>query len=117
MTLPPEEPIGVSASATFRDAFVEHHSAIGFKRQTEAAAGFDAYERLPKIKAPTLVLCGTCDQLVPTDNSRILASGIPNAELVVFEGAGHGYLCEGGDQANQVVRDFLKRHPIELKRW
>ncbi len=132
MTLPAKEAIQVSTSATFSHAFVEQHpeeirqwltkgaesppSAIGFKRQTEAAAGFDTYERLPLIKVPTLVLAGTCDQLIPPENSGILASRIPNAELMLFEGAGHGYLWEAEEQANHAVRDFLKRLPIEAKK-
>jgi pimeloyl-ACP methyl ester carboxylesterase len=132
MTLPADEAMRVSTSLTFSTSFIEHHpenikqwltkgaesppSVVGFQRQREAAAGFDTYERLPRIKAPTLVMAGTCDQLVPSENSRILASRIPNAELVLFEGAGHGYLWEAGEQANQMVRDLLSRHPIERER-
>jgi pimeloyl-ACP methyl ester carboxylesterase len=132
MTLPAEEVVRVSTSITFSTSFIERHpdkirqwlakgaesppSALGFKRQTDAAVEFDTYERLPQIKVPTLVMAGTCDQLIPPENSRILASRIPKAELVLFEGAGHGYLWEAEEQANQLVRDFLRRYPIEPKR-
>jgi pimeloyl-ACP methyl ester carboxylesterase len=57
-------------------------------------------------------LAGTADQLIPAENARILASRIPHAELVVFEGAGHGYLWEAEEEANRVVRDFLRRHAM-----
>lgn len=49
------------------------------------------------------------------ENSVTLAPRIPNAELVLFEGAGHGYLREA-EQANQVVCDYLRKHPIQEKR-
>ncbi|MFQ5924834.1 MAG: alpha/beta fold hydrolase [Dehalococcoidia bacterium] len=83
----------------------------GFVRQAEAIMGHDTYERLPQIKAPTLVIAGTGDRLIPVENSRILASRIPNAELVLFEGAGHGFLLEVEEEANKAVLDFLRRHP------
>jgi 3-oxoadipate enol-lactonase len=111
---------------TFSTIFMERHpekirewlvkgaesppSPTGFQRQAEAAAGFDTYDRLPQIGVPTLILAGTADQLIPADNSRILASRITNARLALFEGAGHGYLWEAEDEANRVVHDFLRQH-------
>jgi pimeloyl-ACP methyl ester carboxylesterase len=128
MSLSPEEAVKVSTSVTFSAGFIERHpqkirewlikgaeslpSPMGFRRQAEAVAGFDTYDRLRQISAPTLILAGTEDQLIPAENSRILASRIPNAELVFFEGAGHGYLWEAEEEANRVVRGFLHRHPI-----
>jgi pimeloyl-ACP methyl ester carboxylesterase len=130
MTLPVDEAVKVSTSATFSAAFIERHpekirewlikgaesppTPLGFKRQAEAATDFDTYDRLAQIAAPTLILAGTRDDLIPAENSRILASRIPNAELVLFEGAGHGYLWEAEEQANRVVRDFLRRHPVQM---
>jgi pimeloyl-ACP methyl ester carboxylesterase len=81
-----------------------------YRRQGQAMVGCDTYDRLPQIKAPTLVISGTADRIVPVENSRILASRIPNAELVLFEGAGHGYLLEVEDEANKAVLEFLERH-------
>ena len=71
---------------------------------------FNVYDQLPEIKAPTLVITGIEDQLLPADNSRVLASKIPNAELVLLDGLGHGYLWEADEKSNQIVLDFLKRH-------
>jgi pimeloyl-ACP methyl ester carboxylesterase len=126
MTLSPEEAVKVATSVTFSPTFIERHpdkindwlikgaesppSPMGFKRQAEAAAGFDTYDRLPQIRVPTLILAGTADQLIPSDNSRILASRIPDAKLVLLEGAGHGYLWEAEEEANRTVHDFLRKH-------
>ena len=72
---------------------LKHRSPLHtYRRQGQAMEGFETYDRLPQIKAPTLVIAGTEDRLVPVENSRILASRIPNAELVLLEGAGHGYI-------------------------
>ena len=85
-------------------------SLHGYKRQTEAVIGHDTYDRLPQIRMPTLVMAGDADKLVPMENSRIIASRIPNAELVIFEKMGHGFNIEAADAVNEIVLDFLARH-------
>ncbi|MBI2238104.1 MAG: alpha/beta fold hydrolase [Actinobacteria bacterium] len=80
------------------------------RRQWEAVQGFDAYERLPEIRVPTLVLHGTEDRMVAPENARILAERIPGAELVWLEGAGHVYHSEQPERADDVVLDFVRRH-------
>lgn len=81
-----------------------------YQRQGEAIMRFNAYDRLPQIKAPTLVIAGTADRLIPVENSRILASRIPNAELVILENVGHGFFTEALEEANKAILDFLGRH-------
>lgn len=82
----------------------------GYQRQGEAVMGFNAYDRLPEIKVPTLVIAGAADRLIPVENSRILASRIPNAELVILENMGHGFTGEAPEEANKAVLDFLGLH-------
>jgi len=84
-------------------------SPHGQMRQSEAEMGHNTYERLPEIKAPTLVIHGDADQIVPVENARILASRIPGAEIVIFPDAGH-MLLEAGDEMSKVTLDFLRRH-------
>jgi len=73
-------------------------------------AGFDAYDQLPRITAPTLVLHGADDQMVDSENARVLASRIRGAELVLLEGAGHVYHSEQAGAADRIVLDFIRRH-------
>jgi pimeloyl-ACP methyl ester carboxylesterase len=80
------------------------------RRQHTAMRSFDAYDRLPWISAPTLVLHGTDDALIDLANASILAERIPNAELALLEGAGHRYASEQGGHADQLVLDFVRRH-------
>jgi 3-oxoadipate enol-lactonase len=78
--------------------------------QAAAIGGHDTYERLPEIKAPTLVIAGDADRLIPVENSRLLASRIPQAELVILKKMGHGFWVEAETEANKVALDFLRRH-------
>jgi 3-oxoadipate enol-lactonase len=80
-----------------------------YMAQLLAIERFDTYDRLPDIAAPTLVLHGTDDPLLPVANARILAERIPGAKLVLFEGARHGYM-EKQAEADAAVLDFLRAH-------
>jgi len=81
----------------------------GFSGQSHGIVGHDTCDRLPQIKAPTLVIVGDADRLIPPENSRILASRIPNAEMVIVKNAGHGFT--EAPEATTAMLDFLKRHP------
>jgi len=84
--------------------------AHGATRQAGAIIGHDTYELLPKIKLPTLVIAGDDDRLIPIENSRILASRIPEAELVILKGVGHEFFIEDAEEVNKTILDFLGRH-------
>jgi pimeloyl-ACP methyl ester carboxylesterase len=75
-----------------------------------ASASHDTYDRLPGITAPTLVIDGADDPLVPAENSRILAERIPGAQLILLEGARHLYIIEKQVETDAAVLDFLRRH-------
>lgn len=82
----------------------------GRRRQWEAVQGWDAYDRLPDVAVPVLVLHGTEDRVVHAENARVLAERIPDAELVLLEGAGHAVHSERADRSDEVVLDFVRRH-------
>ena len=66
-----------------------YHPA-GFVRQLQAiAAAPGRLERLGSLRAPTLVIHGDADILVPVENGRNVAAAIPGARLVEIEGMGH----------------------------
>jgi pimeloyl-ACP methyl ester carboxylesterase len=82
----------------------------GQRRQWEAIQGWDAFDRLPGLRVPTLVLHGAEDQMIDPGNARLLVERIPGAELVLLEGAGHVYHSEQADRADEVVLGFLRRN-------
>jgi len=94
-------------------------SPEAYAAQLRAVARHDTYDRLPDIAAPTLVLHGTDDPLLPVGNAHILAERIPGAKLVLFEGARHAYLLEKQAEADAAVLDFLRAHAQEAAadRW
>jgi len=81
----------------------------GFAGHGTAIAGHDTCDRLPQIKVPTLVIAGDSDRLIPPENSKIIASRIPGAELLIIKNAGHAF-TQSPDAAKAIL-DFLKRHP------
>jgi pimeloyl-ACP methyl ester carboxylesterase len=87
-------------------------SVEAFLAQAAAVMNHDAADRLKEVKAPTLVLTGTADILVPPHHSDELARLIPGAELKKIEGGTHGFNVERKDEFNQAVLEFLSQHPL-----
>ncbi|HEV8574254.1 MAG TPA: alpha/beta hydrolase [Dehalococcoidia bacterium] len=83
-------------------------------RQMAAALAFDSYERLPQIKAPTLVLHGDRDNIVPVANAHILKERILGAELRVFPGIGHLFVFEFPEESATAVVEFLAKVPVSV---
>ena len=77
-----------------------------FLIQAVACLSHDAYDELPRICAPTLVVGGGQDQALGGDASRELASQIPGAALKMYHQWGHG-LYEEEPGFNRMVRDFM----------
>ncbi len=61
---------------------------IGALWHSLAISNWSSIPFLGAIRAPTLVVCGSRDRVVPPENARVLASRIPGAELVMLP-AGH----------------------------
>jgi len=83
----------------------------GRLHQTEAVDAHDTYDRLPHIKAPTLVIGGEKDGLVAIEHQKEFASRLENAEFVELEGCGHLFFLQKPEEVSKFVLDFLRRHP------
>lgn len=85
----------------------------GYRAQAEGTAAWSSLRRLGTLRAPTLVLHGDADRLVPPDNGRRLAREIPGAELVLLPGANHLFFTDQPERTVDVLRDWLARdHPL-----
>jgi 3-oxoadipate enol-lactonase len=71
---------------------------------------WSTYDRLPQITAPTLVVHGDADVLIPVENAHVLAERIPGAQLYIVKGAGHGFPAQDPAGVHQVVTDFMRAH-------
>lgn len=78
-----------------------------------ASEEHDTWSILPEIKAPTLVIHGSEDQINVTANAHLLAEYIPNAELYIVSGGRHLFFLEFREEASRVVLDFLARHSLK----
>jgi pimeloyl-ACP methyl ester carboxylesterase len=73
-----------------RSDFERSFSPLGMMRQMAAImVSGDRRARLTAISAPTLVIHGDADPLVPLEGGRDTAATIPGAELRVITGMGH----------------------------
>jgi len=77
-----------------------------YRRQLKAMSEFGTHERLPQIRAPTLILHGRKDILVPPRNGQILAEAIPGAKLIYLGRSAHA-LLEDMDEVIDSVIGFL----------
>lgn len=80
----------------------------GWQAQAYAGATFDAYDRVPGIAAPTLVIQGGADTVVDPRNADLLAELIPDARVEVVPERGHLVVWEEAELLAPVVREFLR---------
>jgi poly(3-hydroxyalkanoate) depolymerase len=96
-----------SQGASEFSAYMRPPSIRGYMFQLSAMMGWTALPFLPFLPHKTMVMSGDRDQIVPLANSRILKFAIPNAELYVFENAGHMFVLSKADEFLAVLNEFL----------
>jgi pimeloyl-ACP methyl ester carboxylesterase len=79
----------------------------GFIDALDAMTDYPIRDRLTKITAPTLVVWGADDSLVPVRDAWEFGDLIPGARVVVYEDTGHVAMLERPDAFNALVRDFV----------
>lgn len=86
-------------------------SMTGYLNQLVAMLGWTSAPFLPFLSAPTLILMGDDDQIVPPANGTILKTLIPNARLEIIKGGGHLFLVNRADETIRLIRSFLDQPP------
>ena len=79
-----------------------------FLATLEADLGHDTTARLPELSAPTLIIGGGDDPFFPEPLLRETAGKIPDAELRVYDGVGHGVPKERKRRYEDDALAFLK---------
>ncbi len=95
-------------------AWVDAAAAVPFELEIALAridmiAGHDAYDALPAITTPTLLLVGERDFCAPPYFSQELAERIPGAEFATLDG-GHLIFLERPELLHDTVEAFIARH-------
>jgi 3-oxoadipate enol-lactonase len=89
---------------------VQHQTeSLAYLHQVAAAATHSTAGRLRLLRAPTLIVHGEEDLVVPPQNADRLAWGIRHAEVKVWPDAAHLYITDE-PQADLHVREFLASH-------
>lgn len=122
-SISPEEAVRMKVSITFTEQFIRDEperleeyirSCLKYYPTIEGAAGqmkalsfFNVKKRLSEINCPVLAITGSEDKMMPPDNAKLLAEGIPNGELSIIEGAGHNFFYEKPDETNRRLINFF----------
>ena len=95
-----QDDLAIALAATF--------SAEGYVSQLHGIRAWPGtLGRLKSIAAPTLVIHGECDAVVPPENGRILAREIRGARLVMLPSASHVFVTDQPERSIEAVRSFL----------
>jgi len=82
--------------------------APGYLPALVALTGHDLLERLRRIAAPTLIVWGRDDLVVPATDAAGFVERIPGAELEVFEDCGHVPMAERPTRFNRLLARFCE---------
>ncbi len=81
-----------------------------FERQSLALKDrADSVATLSTITCPTVVLCGREDRVCPVEYHELMATEIPDAELVILDDCGHLATMEQPEAVNAALRRLLER--------
>lgn len=67
----------------------------------------DLQSYIPKLQCPTLLIWGDADTATPISDARMMEQLLPDAGLVVCEGAGHYSFLEQPDKVHAALKSFL----------
>jgi pimeloyl-ACP methyl ester carboxylesterase len=78
-----------------------------YTAQLQGILAWEAYSRIASISAPTLVIHGEGDRLVPAGNGKLIAEKIPGARLVLIPHASHIFPTDQPEAAHRAILEFL----------
>ena len=121
----PERALDKMMPLLFPSEFIAQHPELksimlaGFKmapltppesieRTRAAIVDFDAYDRLPQIKCPVMIVHGEKDVLVPPENASLIKSRMPHAEVFMIPDAGHSFGAADPVGIHQRIVNWLK---------
>jgi 3-oxoadipate enol-lactonase len=79
---------------------------MGARRQLEARARHDTWDRLGQIACPVMIAAGRYDAIALPETQERMAQRIPGASLRFFEG-GHLFMLQDR-AATPAIAEFLK---------
>ena len=86
---------------------------LGYAYQLWAAASWSSRGWLRRVEAPTLVVAGGCDRLVPPQNAVQLARLLPRGRLHLLPEAAHLLMFYRDGAAPELLADFFSSPVLE----
>ena len=83
--------------------------AFVWRATFEGLMADDSFEELHSIKAPTLIIWGDQDTILPRGDQEALAAAIPDSRLVVYAGAGHAFYWEEPERVAPDLVTFIEQ--------
>ncbi|MGB2605419.1 MAG: alpha/beta hydrolase [Terriglobales bacterium] len=80
-----------------------------YTAQLQGIISWESYSRLSGVTAPTLVIHGENDRLVPPGNGKLIAQRIPGAKLVMIPHASHLFTTDQPEAAQHAILEFLNQ--------
>ena len=99
-----------AADPRVRPAMIEARIRVGaavFLNDLLCCDKFDIMDRVHTIKLPTLVICGSEDDMTPVKYAKYLADKIEGTIKVIVDGATHAVARERPREVNQAIESFL----------
>ena len=90
----------------YMEEMLRGFTAASFDAASAAMCGLNTMPRLPKIKAPAIVIATPDDPGVPTETSKMMAKAL-GAPLHWLEPAQHLASLEHVERFNELMRQFL----------
>jgi pimeloyl-ACP methyl ester carboxylesterase len=97
------------------DDLFGHVAALDPELLAEVVASYlehDAFDVLPTITVPTLIVAADADQLTPVATAERMQRAIPNSRLVVFSGHSHLVQLERPGDVHAAIDAFLVDHGL-----
>lgn len=102
---------GHNITSDIKDMILDKVAEVGarvFLNDFQCCDKFDIVDKVHQINVPTLVICGTEDDMTPLKYSHFLVDKIFGATLVAIQGATHMVFLEKPQEVNQAIEEFLK---------
>ena len=97
----------LNAAVQFAVNYPYPQSKIAFENQIKAIEEFNCQQKLPAIKAETLIICGKEDLLFPFEESIEILQAIPRTSISIIEDAAHSIHMEKPESFVECISGFL----------
>ncbi len=90
----------------------DHDNLASLRQKVAVLKSGDRTEKLRWLRVPTLVIHGDSDNMINVSGGKATAEAIPGAELVIFEGLGHGFPQLLWSEFAKRIADFVLKTEV-----